>query len=122
MCRSRRELSLFLNLLFETDSYSNEYLLAKFRLDTAENEPCTRPHPLANRWRWQPRFRRSRAEARQAGRLPQGWLGELKRRAVLRDLILLRHVLMTEMRDVHEKFVAMLFCATYIINVHKLGR
>ena len=61
-------------------------------------------------------------EARQAGRLPQGWLGELKRRAVLRDLILLRHVLMTEMRDVHEKFVAMLFCATYIINVHKLGR
>ena len=37
-----------------------------------------------------------------AGRLPQGWLGELKRRAVLRDLILLRHVLMTEMRDVHE--------------------
>ena len=29
----------FLNLLFETDSYSNEYLLAKFGFDTAENEP-----------------------------------------------------------------------------------
>ena len=26
-------------LLFETDSYSNEYLLAKFGFDTAENEP-----------------------------------------------------------------------------------
>ena len=33
-------MSLFLNLLFETDSYSNEYLLAKFGFDTAENEPC----------------------------------------------------------------------------------
>ena len=32
-------MSLFLNLLFETDSYSNEYLLAKFGFDTAENEP-----------------------------------------------------------------------------------
>ena len=39
--------SLFLNLLFEQDSYSNEYLLfsiymylvAKFGFDTAENEP-----------------------------------------------------------------------------------
>ena len=47
MCRSRRELSLsmslFLNLLFETDSYSNAYLLSKFGFDTAaaaENEPC----------------------------------------------------------------------------------
>ena len=44
LCRSRRELSVsphvpFLNLLFETDSYSNEYLLAKFGFDTAENEP-----------------------------------------------------------------------------------
>ena len=29
----------FLNLLFETDSYSNAYLLAKFGFDTAENEP-----------------------------------------------------------------------------------
>ena len=29
----------FLNLLFERDSYSNEYLLAKFGFDTAENEP-----------------------------------------------------------------------------------
>jgi len=33
-------MSLFLNLLFETDSYSKEYLLAKFGFDTAENEPC----------------------------------------------------------------------------------
>ena len=33
-------MSLFLNLLFETDSYPNEYLLAKFGFDTAENEPC----------------------------------------------------------------------------------
>ena len=33
-------MSLFLNLLFETDSYSNEYLLAKIGFDTAENEPC----------------------------------------------------------------------------------
>ena len=31
----------FLNLLFETDSYSNEYLLANFGFDTAENEPCS---------------------------------------------------------------------------------
>ena len=40
-CRSRQELSmsLFLNLLSETDSYSNEYLLAKFGFDAAENEP-----------------------------------------------------------------------------------
>ena len=29
----------FLNLLFETDNYSNEYLLAKIGVDTAENEP-----------------------------------------------------------------------------------
>ena len=32
-------MSLFLNLLFETDSYSNEYLRAKIGVDTAENEP-----------------------------------------------------------------------------------
>ena len=32
-------MSLFLNLLFETDSYSNEYLLAQIGVDTAENEP-----------------------------------------------------------------------------------
>ena len=32
-------MSLFLNLLFEPDSYSNEYLLAKFGVDTAENGP-----------------------------------------------------------------------------------
>ena len=32
-------MSLFLNLLFETDSYSNGYLLAKIGVDTAENEP-----------------------------------------------------------------------------------
>ena len=32
-CRSRQELSN------ETDSYSNEYLLAKIGVDTAENEP-----------------------------------------------------------------------------------
>ena len=29
----------FLNLLFERDSYSNAYLVAKFGFDTAENEP-----------------------------------------------------------------------------------
>ena len=42
-----KSMSLFLNLLFEPDSYSNEYLLfsiymylvAKFGFDTAENEP-----------------------------------------------------------------------------------
>ena len=61
LCRSRRELSNalhviatvscpnfhlsisphvpFLNLLFEQIAYSNEYLLAKFGFDTAENEP-----------------------------------------------------------------------------------
>ena len=33
-------MSLFLNLLFETDSYSNEYLLATFGFDTEENEAC----------------------------------------------------------------------------------
>ena len=32
-------MSRLLNLLFEPDSYSNEYLLAKFGFDTAENEP-----------------------------------------------------------------------------------
>ena len=32
-------MSLFLNLLFETDSYSNEYLDAKIGIYTAENEP-----------------------------------------------------------------------------------
>ena len=30
----------FSQFLFERDSYSNEYLLAKFGFDTAENEPC----------------------------------------------------------------------------------
>ena len=43
LCRSRRELSnesLLLNLLFEPDSYSNEYLIVNFGFDTAENEPC----------------------------------------------------------------------------------
>ena len=45
LCRSRREyfsVSLhvpFLNHLFELDSYSNEYSLAKFGFDTAEYEP-----------------------------------------------------------------------------------
>ena len=29
----------FLDLLFERDSYSNAYFIAKFRFDTAENEP-----------------------------------------------------------------------------------
>ena len=29
----------FSQFLFERDSYSNAYLLAKFRFDTAENEP-----------------------------------------------------------------------------------
>ena len=43
-CRSRQELfSLspcpFSQYSFRTDSYSNEYLLAKFGFDTAENEP-----------------------------------------------------------------------------------
>ena len=33
-------MSLLLNLLFETYSYSNEDLLAKFGFDTAENKPC----------------------------------------------------------------------------------
>ena len=32
-------MSLLLNLLFETDPYSNEYLLAKLGVDTAENGP-----------------------------------------------------------------------------------
>ena len=30
----------FSQFLFERDSYSNAYLLAKFGFDTAENEPC----------------------------------------------------------------------------------
>ena len=30
----------FLNLLFEQIANSNEYLLAKIGVDTAENEPC----------------------------------------------------------------------------------
>ena len=30
----------FLNLLFEQIANSNEYLLAKFGVDTEENEPC----------------------------------------------------------------------------------
>ena len=32
-------MSRFLNLLFETDSYSNEYLLGEIGVDTADNEP-----------------------------------------------------------------------------------
>ena len=32
-------MSLFLNLLFERDSYSNEYFVAKFGVDTAESGP-----------------------------------------------------------------------------------
>ena len=36
-------MSLFLNLLFKTDSYSNEYLLAKFGFDTAEDSPVYQP-------------------------------------------------------------------------------
>ena len=32
-------MSLLLNILFETDSYSNGYFFAKFGVDTAENEP-----------------------------------------------------------------------------------
>ena len=32
-------MSLLLNLLFETDSYSNEYLLAKIGVDTVEKKP-----------------------------------------------------------------------------------
>ena len=37
----------FLNLLFESDSYSNEYLLTKFGVDTAENEPLEACQKLA---------------------------------------------------------------------------
>ena len=37
--RSRQELVFFLNLVFKLDPNSNEYLLAKFGVDTAENEP-----------------------------------------------------------------------------------
>ena len=33
----------FLNLLFEQIANSNEYLLAKFGFDTAENEPASQP-------------------------------------------------------------------------------
>ena len=50
LCRSRRELSNFhfsvslhvpfSQFLFERDSYSNAYLLAKFGFDTSKNEPC----------------------------------------------------------------------------------
>ena len=42
-------MSLFLNLLFETDSYSNEYLLAKFGFDTAVTDagPVEPARPLA---------------------------------------------------------------------------
>ena len=38
-CRSRQELVPFLSLLFEQIANSNEYLLAKIGVDTAENEP-----------------------------------------------------------------------------------
>ena len=65
-CRSRQELSmlrslvqififrslsmsLFLNILFETDSYSNEYVLAKIGVDTAENEPL-KVHLIFKLW------------------------------------------------------------------------
>ena len=41
-------MSLFLNLLFEQDSYSYEYLFAKFGFDTAENEPLKVCQKLAN--------------------------------------------------------------------------
>ena len=53
LCRSRRELSmtLFLNLLFEQIANSNEYLLAKFGIDKAANEPynITDPSAVADR-------------------------------------------------------------------------
>ena len=39
-------MSLFLNLLFESDSYSNIYLLANFGFDTAENEPENEPYKV----------------------------------------------------------------------------
>ena len=38
-CRSRQERSLFLNLPFEPDPYSSEYLFATIGVDTAENGP-----------------------------------------------------------------------------------
>ena len=44
-------MSLLLNLLFEADSYSNEYLLAKFGVDTAENGPLKVSQKLANSWK-----------------------------------------------------------------------
>ena len=44
-------MSLFLNILFETDSYSNEYLLAKIGVDTAENEPL-RVHFIFKSMTW----------------------------------------------------------------------
>ena len=39
----------FLNLLFEQIANSNEYLLAKFGLDTAENEPLKVFQKIARR-------------------------------------------------------------------------
>ena len=38
----------FLNLLFEQIANSNEYLLAKFGFDTAENDPLKVYQKLAN--------------------------------------------------------------------------
>ena len=40
-------MSLFLNLLFEQDSYSNAYLLATFGFDTAEAAHATARTPRA---------------------------------------------------------------------------
>ena len=39
----------FLNLLFEQIAYSNEYLLAQFGFDTAENEPL-KVHSIIQPW------------------------------------------------------------------------
>ena len=53
LCRSRRELSNspcpFSQSSFRTDSYSNEYFLAKIGVDTAENEPL-KVHLIFKLW------------------------------------------------------------------------
>ena len=41
-------MSLFLNLLFEQIANSNEYFLAKFGVDTVENEPLKFDHLAEN--------------------------------------------------------------------------
>ena len=69
-------MSLLLNLLFEQDSYSNEYLITKIGVDTAEKEPCKVPlDPIPGTWTGKGPGRRSPGPSGGRGRTPHAWRG-----------------------------------------------